>query len=225
MEQWSNICLVADADEWSYYLNYSNTDALNSIFIVSHVLQNIAIKSGHIKDETDALIKHVHEEDKRHFLRSQFARIENYIPKTALNVEMVNGDIPNRGLLMINESGLYALVLSSKLKTACDFKRWVTHEVIPTIRKTGSYSLAGTNQQSALQANDVKAIAKLVAKELKAQQAKEVRALLPKGNCIYVSTTDYEALQYIRETVHWMERIERKDFLSVVRDFVRALVL
>ena len=57
LEQWSNICLVADADEWSYYLNYSNTDALNSIFIVSHVLQNIAIKSGHIKDEKDALVK------------------------------------------------------------------------------------------------------------------------------------------------------------------------
>ena len=126
---------------------------------------------------------------------------------------------------IVNEEGLYALVLSSRKREAKEFKRWVTHEVIPTIRKTGSYSLAGTNQEPALPANDVKAIAKLVAKELKAQQAKEVKALLPKGNCIYVSTTDYEALQYIRESVHWMERIERKDFLSVVRDFVRALVL
>lgn len=126
---------------------------------------------------------------------------------------------------IVNEEGLYALVLSSRKREAKEFKRWVTHEVIPTIRKTGSYSLAGTNQQSALQANDVKAIAKLVAKELKTQQEKQVKALLPKGNCIYVSTTDYEALQYIRETVHWMERLERREFFSVVRDFVKALVL
>ena len=131
----------------------------------------------------------------------------------------------NQTVTAVNEEGLYALVLSSRKREAKEFKRWVTHEVIPTIRKTGSYSLAGTNQQTMLQSNDVKAIAKMVAKELKAQQAKEVKALLPKGNCIYVSTADYEALQYIRETVHWMERLERKDYFSVVRDFVRALVL
>ena len=42
---------------------------------------------------------------------------------------------------IINESGLYSLVLSSKLPTAKKFKRWVTSEVIPSIRKTGSYSV------------------------------------------------------------------------------------
>lgn len=42
---------------------------------------------------------------------------------------------------IINESGLYSLVLSSKLPTAKQFKRWVTSEVIPSIRKTGSYSV------------------------------------------------------------------------------------
>ena len=40
---------------------------------------------------------------------------------------------------IINESGLYSLVLSSKLPTAKKFKRWVTSEVLPTIRKTGGY--------------------------------------------------------------------------------------
>ena len=44
-------------------------------------------------------------------------------------------------MLIINESGLYSLVLSSKLPTAKKFKRWVTSEVIPSIRKTGSYSV------------------------------------------------------------------------------------
>lgn len=42
-------------------------------------------------------------------------------------------------MTVINESGLYSLVLSSKLPSAKAFKRWVTHEVIPTIRKTGGF--------------------------------------------------------------------------------------
>lgn len=46
-----------------------------------------------------------------------------------------------RGGWLINESGLYSLVLSSKLSDARKFKRWVTNEVLPAIRKTGSYSV------------------------------------------------------------------------------------
>lgn len=45
----------------------------------------------------------------------------------------------NRNMVVINESGLYALVLGSKLPTAKKFKRWVTSEVIPSIRKHGGY--------------------------------------------------------------------------------------
>ena len=43
--------------------------------------------------------------------------------------------------IIINESGLYSLILSSKLPTAKKFKRWVTSDVLPAIRKTGSYSI------------------------------------------------------------------------------------
>lgn len=45
----------------------------------------------------------------------------------------------NRGMTIINESGLYSLILSSKLPTAKQFKHWVTAEVLPAIRKTGGY--------------------------------------------------------------------------------------
>ena len=41
--------------------------------------------------------------------------------------------------VVINESGLYSLILGSKLESAKDFKRWVTSEILPTIRKTGGY--------------------------------------------------------------------------------------
>lgn len=45
----------------------------------------------------------------------------------------------NREVIVINESGLYSLILSSKLPSAKKFKRWVTSEVLPQIRKTGGY--------------------------------------------------------------------------------------
>lgn len=45
----------------------------------------------------------------------------------------------NQQTIVINESGLYSLILSSKLPQAKNFKRWVTSEVLPTIRKTGGY--------------------------------------------------------------------------------------
>ena len=53
---------------------------------------------------------------------------------------------------IINESGLYSLVLSSKLPTAKQFKRWITKEVIPSIRKTGGYFATPKTYVEALRA-------------------------------------------------------------------------
>lgn len=53
-------------------------------------------------------------------------------------------------LTIINESGLYSLILSSKLPTAKSFKRWVTSEVLPAIRKTGTYSMVPQTYVEAL---------------------------------------------------------------------------
>lgn len=52
-----------------------------------------------------------------------------------------------QNVTIINESGLYSLILSSKLPTAKQFKRWVTSEVLPSIRKNGGY-IAGQEQLS-----------------------------------------------------------------------------
>lgn len=51
--------------------------------------------------------------------------------------------------VLINESGLYSLILSSKLPTAKKFKRWVTSEVLPAIRKTGGYIPAASDMSDA----------------------------------------------------------------------------
>lgn len=52
-----------------------------------------------------------------------------------------NGNVVKSKTTLINESGLYSLVLSSKLPEAKEFKHWITHDVIPAIRRTGGYSL------------------------------------------------------------------------------------
>ncbi|EOF60449.1 bro family toxin-antitoxin system, toxin component [Enterococcus hirae EnGen0127] len=56
----------------------------------------------------------------------------------------------SREMIIINESGLYSLILKSKLPKAKKFKRWVTSEVLPTIRKTGSFTNVPQNFAQAL---------------------------------------------------------------------------
>lgn len=82
--------------------------------------KDVAAALGY-QNPSKALIDHVDDEDK-------------------LNNESLSS-LGQRGGWLINESGLYSLVLSSKLPGAKKFKRWVTHDVLPSIRKTGSYSI------------------------------------------------------------------------------------
>lgn len=72
---------------------------------------------------SDALATHVDDDDKRIIQKSENATFE----------------IPNRGMIIINESGVYSLIFSSKLHKAKEFKRWVTSVVLPAIRKHGAY--------------------------------------------------------------------------------------
>ena len=73
----------------------------------------------------DALSKHVDEEDKN-------------------SVAIRDGNKGNPNQTVINESGVYALVFGSKLPSAKRFKHWVTSEVLPTLRKTGGYTMPKT---------------------------------------------------------------------------------
>lgn len=79
----------------------------------------------------DALSSHVDPEDKSTLTRQNSGFSERS--------ENATFNIPNRGLTIINESGIYSLIFSSKLPSAKRFKRWVTSEVLPAIRKTGMY--------------------------------------------------------------------------------------
>lgn len=96
--------------------------------------------------------RHVHEEDRQNYQNGTF-------------------DSP-RGMTIINESGLYALIFGSKLESAVRFKHWVTSEVLPAIRKTGSYQ--------APQGKELLALAVLEAQKTIDEQSKAIERMKPK---------------------------------------------
>lgn len=106
----------------------------------------------------DALSKHVDEEDKH-------------------SVAFRDGTSGNPNMTVINESGLYSLVLSSKLPTAKKFRRWVTAEVLPSIRKTGGY-LEG---QQSMTDSELLAKALLVAHRQIEERTRQIETLQPKA--------------------------------------------
>lgn len=89
---------------------------------------DVAKALGYVKPR-NAISVHVDDEDKN----------------TALIQGAIQGGTQgNPNMTIINESGLYSLILSSKLPAAKRFKRWVTSEVLPSIRRTGGYGTAAT---------------------------------------------------------------------------------
>ena len=92
----------------------------------------------HYRNQSKAVSEHVDEEDKR-FIMVDIA-------------DSQNGNVPigQTKTAFINESGLYSLILGSKLERAKEFKRWVTSEVLPTLRKTGHYSMSTPTREEYL---------------------------------------------------------------------------
>ena len=102
----------------------------------------------------------------------------------------------NQNPVFINESGLYSLILSSKLPTAKKFKKWVTNEVLPTIRKTGGY-VSNTDMFVEAYFSEMPDEMKIVVKGIldNSQKLKEKNAVLTKQ--VDVFTT---------ETLEWADR-------------------
>lgn len=109
----------------------------------------------------------------------------------------------------VNESGLYALIFGSKLPKAKQFKRWVTNEVLPTIRKQGYYQCPAIVQLETLTPAQQDAIRKKVAE----------RALLSTANY----KTIYKALR-LRFQVSRFELIPRDKFIEAL-NFIRDVEL
>lgn len=83
---------------------------------------------------------------------------------------------------IINESGLYSLILGSKLPTAKEFKRWITHDVLPSIRKNGMYMTGSIAQQAISNPDEFLARAVIVANERLKQLEADNEVMKPKAD-------------------------------------------
>ncbi|HBF4771907.1 prophage antirepressor [Clostridioides difficile] len=145
------------------------------------------------KDTSDALKRHVDDEDKG------------------------VGEIPtpggNQNMKIINESGLYSLILSSKLSTAKKFKHWVTRDVLPSIRKTGTYS----SKKSECSKDDSEIKYMNAQARLKNARVKEAKIYLELADKVDIK--EYKQIMYSKttellsgETLIPLPKIERKTY-------------
>lgn len=111
-----------------------------------------AAKTLGYKNPRDAISKHVDEEDKE-----------------VAKCDTLGG---RQDIAIINESGLYSLVLSSKLPSAKKFKRWVTSEVLPALRKTGNYKIKELSGQELMAKALIEAQSVLAAKDKQIEEMK-----------------------------------------------------
>ena len=86
-----------------------------------------------------------------------------------------------REVIFINESGLYSLVLSSKLPQARQFKRWVTNEVLPQIRKTGGYIPTKDSTGRQLTDLEIMSLALKIQQKTIDEQKKTIEEIAPKA--------------------------------------------
>lgn len=99
------------------------------------------------KNPSNAILKHVDDEDKRLEVLPQGADTQNRdVPSASDGVVKHDTLSGATKTALINESGLYSLILSSKMPKAKAFKRWVTSEVLPTIRRDGMYQSVKAQQ-------------------------------------------------------------------------------
>lgn len=135
----------------------------------------------------DALERHVDDEDKN----------------TVVNPDGKRG---NPNMTIINESGLYSLVLSSKLPGAKQFKRWVTSEVLPSIRKSGGY----INGQETMSPEELMAKALMVAEKTLAEREKRISALTVEN-------------QILQPKADYFDQLVDRNLLTSLRDTAKEL--
>lgn len=79
-----------------------------------------------------------------------------------VSIRSENGVVQDRPMTIINESGLYSAILKSRKPEAKQFKKWVTSEVLPSIRKTGKYDIAQSAPREYIDSADMQKIKRLV---------------------------------------------------------------
>lgn len=138
-------------------------------------------------DQNKALAMHVDDEDKLN-------------DKTA-------SSLGQRGGWLINESGLYSLILSSKMPNAKKFKRWVTSEVLPAIRKHGAYMTEQKIEEALLNPDTLITLAKQLKaeKEQRLLAQKQVEEMTPKA-VFHDAVANAENTMLVRDVAHFLRQ-------------------
>ena len=105
----------------------------------------------------------------------------------------------NQEMLIVNEPGLYSLILGSRKPEAKAFKRWITHEVIPAIRKTGSYIAPSSPTEALLQAV-----------QILAQQEKQIKALVAATEVLNHRIDNMDAINTVGDLQQRLNAMIRK---------------
>lgn len=154
--------------------------------------KDVAEKLGY-KNTSDALKKHVDDEDKGVAKCDTLGGIQE--------------------MTVINESGLYSLILSSKLPNAKKFKRWVTSEVLPSIRKTGGYIPINEDDSE----KDILAKAVLIANKTIEQKDAKIIELSSKNNELE------EKIEDDKHKVSFAEAVENSNDVILVKEMATII--
>lgn len=147
--------------------------------------------------------------------------INRHVEEDDRRKQMVSDGTQMKETIVINESGLYSLVLSSKLPKAKDFKHWVTSDVLPSIRKTGMYATPGTLDTML---SDPDAFLRLVqdwhdTKITAERQAEQLEAQAPKVEA-YDDWLDGQDTMLIREAAKTISNTGRRCKESQIRQLL-----
>ena len=153
--------------------------------------KEVAEKLGYVRAD-NAIRKHVEAEDKL--------------------MHCFGASGQGRNMYIINESGLYSLILSSKLPQAKEFKRWITTEVLPSIRRNGGY----LKNQENMSNEEILANAVLLANNLIAEKEKIIEVLEPKAK-YFDELVDNNLLTNFRNTAKELH-IPQKVFIQFLID-------
>jgi prophage antirepressor-like protein len=162
---------------------------------------------------------------------------------TKFNLGGLSGEIN-----AVNEAGLYSLILGSRKPEARQFKRWITHEVLPSIRKTGQYvkplsereQLVAamklsieTSEEIAVVKNEVKEVRSMVEQQITLDHGEQRRIQKAIGHKVYELENDQEVRGQLFREIHReikdrfavasYKDIKRKDLLSAIR-YIEAWV-
>ena len=158
--------------------------------------KDVAEKLGY-KNSRDAILIHVDVDDKADVV--------------------IHDGRQNRNQVVINESGLYSLIMASKLPTAKQFKRWVTNEVLPAIRKHGGYLTPEKIEEALLNPDTLIKLASQLKIEREKRLAAEtkVKELQPKS--------DYYNAYMAREKVFSMSEVGQNIGMSYQKVYKRLI--